>query len=83
MVGLIQKIKRLYRKHMYEYGSTKVIGGLSSSTWNTPSRKHKINGNVQFILWKKGEQGHSRDYWIDFHSSHWIEFKKEEKQCLL
>ena len=42
---------------------------------NMPARKHKIKGNVQFILWKTGEQGHKEDYWINFDSSHYSNFK--------
>ena len=41
-----------------------------------PARKHKIKGNVQFILWNKGEQGHSEDFWINFDSSYWDSFIK-------
>ena len=35
------------------------------------SRRHKAKGNVQFVLFKKGEAGHSDDYWHDFDKSWW------------
>lgn len=40
------------------------------------ARKHKINKNVQFILWKAGEQGHKQDFWIDFDNSWWYLFEE-------
>jgi hypothetical protein len=45
------------------------------------ARKHINNGNVQFVLWKKGDQkhidgiGHTEDKWVNFDSSWWIDFK--------
>jgi hypothetical protein len=27
------------------------------------SRRHRYTGEVQFILWHAGEQGHTTDYW--------------------
>jgi hypothetical protein len=39
------------------------------------ARKHKIKGNVQFVLWKAGEKGHTKDYWHDFENGWWSEFK--------
>lgn len=47
---------------------------------NTQARKHITNGNVQFIIFKKGEQayvngiGHSEDSWVDCHESWWPDF---------
>lgn len=32
------------------------------------ARKHSIKNNVQFVLWKKGQQGHKEDFWHDFGS---------------
>ena len=43
---------------------------------NRQARKHKLKGNVQFVLWKKGEQGHKKDYWHNFDSSWWSQFEK-------
>lgn len=33
---------------------------------NRVARRHRKHGNVQFVLWKAGEQGHKEDYWHDF-----------------
>lgn len=44
---------------------------------NMQARKHKIKGNVQFIMFKIGDQkyvdgvGHLKNRWIDFDSSWW------------
>lgn len=40
-----------------------------------PARRNKKRGNVQFVLWKAGEQGHADDYWHDFDRSWWPTFK--------
>ena len=58
-------IKTIKAKLNWEYGSCV----------NKKARRHKINGNVQFILWKTGECGHKEDYWQDFDKSWWHEFK--------
>ena len=42
----------------------------------TPARRHTKRGNVQFVLWKAGEQGHTEDYWHDFDQSWWPTFKR-------
>lgn len=42
---------------------------------NLPARRNKLHGNVQFVLWKAGEQGHQKDFWINFDRSWWVEFK--------
>lgn len=44
----------------------------------TPARKHRKKGNVQFILWKAGQQGHTEDYWHDYDSSWWALFVPNE-----
>lgn len=36
-----------------------------------PARKHRTKGNVQFVLWKAGEQGHKEDYWHNFDPYWW------------
>lgn len=44
------------------------------------ARRHKVNKNVQFIIFKKGDQkyvngiGHTHDKWVDFDSSWWDNF---------
>lgn len=42
---------------------------------NMVARKHKIKGNVQFILWKAGEQGYKEDYWHNYDKSWWELFE--------
>lgn len=44
-----------------------------------PARKHRKKGNVQFVLWKAGEQGHKEDYWHNMDSSWWDGFKENKK----
>jgi hypothetical protein len=45
------------------------------------ARRHNKDGNVQFILWKKGDQkyvdgiGHTKDKWHNFDSSWWNGFE--------
>ncbi len=39
------------------------------------ARRHRDNGNVQFILWNAGEYGHKEDFWHDLHTSWWPNFK--------
>jgi hypothetical protein len=72
---LVETPKEVIRKHWdktdpWEYGHIR----------STPARRHKLNGNVQFILWHKGDQknvdgiGHTEDKWIDFEKSWWNMF---------
>lgn len=42
---------------------------------NRPARKHRKNGNVQFVLWKAGEHGHKEDFWHNFGDGHEVNFK--------
>lgn len=42
------------------------------------ARRHRLHGNVQFLLWYAGEHGHLKDYWINFDSSWWPEFKPDK-----
>lgn len=64
------------RAEKYEYG---ICNGMYA-------RKHRVNLNVQFILWKKGDQkdvdgiGHTEDKWIDFEKTHWNSFEEKEMQ---
>lgn len=50
---------------IYEYGTCNELY----------ARRNKLTGVVQFILWKAGEQGHKKDYWINFDSSWYNQFK--------
>ena len=76
-------------KEIIEALSYKPVGsvllrlcGVGISVWeygtchNRQARKHKLKGNVQFVLWEKGKQGHKKDYWHNFDSSWWVQFKK-------
>lgn len=56
------------RKPEWEYGT--------AGPGDRPARRHAKNGNVQFVLWKAGQQGHARDYWHNFDSSWWPTFKR-------
>jgi len=42
------------------------------------ARKHRKKGNVQFVLWKAGEHGHKKDYWIDYDPYWWHRFEPGE-----
>ena len=62
------------------------VGDVSFSLWEygtcneTYARRHKVNKNVQFIIFKKGDQkyvdgiGHTEDKWVNFDSSWWDGF---------
>lgn len=76
-------------KQIIELLSYKPIGhvllnlfGVSFSVWeygtcsSRNARRHKILKNVQFVLWKAGEQGHKRDFWHNFDTSWYELFKK-------
>lgn len=45
----------------YEYGTVR----------ETKARRDRRTGEVQFVLWKAGEQGHEADYWHKFDDSWW------------
>ena len=47
---------RLLGKPLHEYGNCL---GLNA-------RRNRITGDVEFVLWKTGEQGHLEDYWHRF-----------------
>lgn len=67
------------RKPMYTYGTC----------YGIPARKHKTKGNVQFIMWKKGDQKdvdgivHTHDKWINFDKSHWNGFEPYKNKKVL
>ncbi len=41
---------------------------------NIPARRHRVKGNVQFVIWKEGEQGYKEEQWIDFNEYWWNTF---------
>ena len=76
-------------KQVIELLSYKPIGhvllrlcGVGFSVWDygtchyREARKHKLKGNVQFVLWKKGEHGHKNNFWHNFDHSWWVQFVK-------
>ncbi len=66
------QVKRWVESLLYEFGTVTVTGKAM------PCRKNRITGAVSFILWKKGEQGHNKDYWINMDSYWWSKFEKDE-----
>lgn len=55
------KVKKIFKKlfqpdSVWEYGICH----------DRIARRHKTTGDVQFVLWKAGEQGHIEDYWVNF-----------------
>lgn len=64
-------------KFLWEYG--KVI---RTNSLPTVARRNKLSGEVQFVLWKKGEQGHKEDYWHKFDNS-WYQLFKTDEEIML
>ena len=58
-------IQNILKRQHWIYGTCNEVS----------ARRHTRNGNVQFILWKKGESGHYADFWHDMEKSHWDGFK--------
>lgn len=63
MIALIRSLFK--RRGPWEYGICREV----------PSRRHRKTGEVQFVLWKAGEQGHETDYWHPFDAYWWPQFK--------
>ena len=59
------------KRFIWEYGTC----------LNRPARRHRVCGNVQFILWKAGEQGHAKDFWFDMNKDHWKGFVPSKEQA--
>lgn len=38
------------------------------------ARRHRTNGQVEFVLWKAGQHGHAEDFWIRMDPSWWPTF---------
>ena len=60
-------IRKIFHIQEYEYGYVK----------QTRARRNRFTGEVQFVLWKAGEQGHNEDYWHKFDSSWWPLFIRD------
>ena len=52
-------IKKIKKNPIYTYGYIVEPCGKKRNV----SRKNNITGDVEFVLWKAGEQGHKKDYW--------------------
>lgn len=50
--------------HWWKYGTCRGVR----------SRRCRICKEVQFIIWKAGEQGHKKDFWTSFNSYWWDQF---------
>jgi hypothetical protein len=53
---------------VWEYGTLET---------GTKARRHKATGEIQFVLWKAGEQGHVEDFYYQAGYGH--QFIPEEK----
>lgn len=75
-MNAVAKMKALLTDSGYpwEYGTVNLTFG------EVKARRHMWNGNVQFVLWSAGEQGHKEDYWHDMNSFWWPEFKSYQKK---
>lgn len=55
---------------MWEYG--KLDGKIA--------RRHRLGGNVQFVMWSEGHMvngfTYPEDWWLNYDSSHWNRFQK-------
>lgn len=49
------------RKPRYTYGRIERPDGVNKENVRLDTQ----SGRVQFVLWKAGEQGHSKDFWCD------------------
>ena len=65
---------RIINKLIWEYGTC--------GNHNRVARKHRLYGNVQFVLWKAGEQNHKKDYWHNFDESWWKTFKNNKQYTI-
>ena len=60
----------------------KDIFWQSGKCYNYPARRNKLFGNVQYLLFKKGDLkyidniGHPKNVWRVFDKGMWGEFKK-------
>lgn len=72
-ISMLPKVWRNAFPEQYEYGTCN----------GRPARRGMKYGNVQFVLWKAGEQGCSTDIWHDFDSSWWPQFIGLTPSCAL
>jgi hypothetical protein len=58
-------VKRLLRHLLWEHGDCN----------GRRARRNRLTHEVEFVLWKAGEQGHAEDFWYPMHESHWPSFE--------
>jgi len=63
---MIRRFLAWLRRSPWEYGTT---------ARGSRARRHRITGEVQFVLWNAGERGHTEDYWHRMDESHWPGFQ--------
>lgn len=68
--SMLKFLVPLHITEPWEYGN--VNGTLA--------RRHRKTGECQFVLWKKGQQGHQEDYWHRFGDGHEAYFIPDRKQ---
>lgn len=68
-------VKKVSDKLIKKMWKGEVSDWIYGSCKGRVARKHKQNGNVQFILHYAGTQGHEQDYWHDFDPSWWGYFE--------
>lgn len=71
LVAVFYIRKSYYNNFLQSRIDREYIYGICN---NVKARKHKRNGNVQFVLWKVGEMDNKEPIWHDFDSSHWHKF---------
>ena len=66
IMDIINKLKKWYlaKDYCYEYGVLKSSG--------TKARWNRYTKEIQFVLWKAGEQGHKHDWYCKVGSGHKI-----------
>ncbi len=57
---LFRAATRLFRT--YDYGTLQDFEGRA--------RQHRFSGRIEFVLWEKGQQGNTEDYWAEAGSGH-------------
>jgi hypothetical protein len=59
---------------IYEYGECKT----DKSSCYRVAKRHRRTGSVLFILWKAGQHGHKKPYWIEYDSYWWKNFRRTD-----
>ena len=64
----MRKLLQIIRDWPWEYGTVTTPHSVRRS------RRHRVNGEVQFVLWKSGEQSHEEDFWCAYNPYWWPYF---------